>query len=128
MIQEEAVISLLLKASPSFKDKLEEHYKDWGEETSLYLVAGEFARHLVTSYEKGYTEEFPAVFELLEKLHLEGNEHVQEIATIGFLESLQNVTLNAGLTPVIFDPYLQPETKKWWNKLNDFWSEKRDEK
>jgi len=49
------------------------------------------------------TEEFPAVFEIIERMHLEGDDYVKEAATIGMLEGIQNV---AGIQESILDDSL----------------------
>jgi len=128
MIQDQDVIPLLLNASPSFKDKLEQHYKDWGEITSLYLVAGDFARHIIDLHKGNHAGELSGIFDFFEKLHTDGDEHVRKIATIGFLEALQNNALGQGIDLKIFETYLKPETKVWWDKLNDFWTGTSSEK
>jgi len=38
----------------------------------------------------GDRDEFPAVFGVIDDLHLRGDQYVCELATIGFLEDLQN--------------------------------------
>ena len=69
-------------------------------------------------------EEFPAVFDVIERLHLEGDPYVKEAATIGALEGIQNVAGNTGVDPDEFVQYLQPESAKRWQELNDFWNAK----
>ncbi len=112
---------LFLAACPSFADKLEEHRDFYGEEHLLYVELGEFANHLVELKKSGRTGEFPAVFGVIERLHLEGDDYVRQAATVGMLEGIQNVAGNSGVDPEDFAPYLLPESAKWWRKLNRFW-------
>ena len=115
---------LLLEACPSFTDKWKEHRAYWREEESLYLGLGEFARHLVELHSGGQINEFPAVFDVVERLHLEGDDFVKEAATIGLLEGIQNLAGGQGIDPEGFVRYLRPLSAKWWGELNDFWGGK----
>jgi len=54
----------------------------------LYLTAGAFARVLLSRLDEP-DREVDAAFALIERLHLEGDTYVTELATIGFLESIQ---------------------------------------
>ncbi len=125
MITKDTVMTLLLQACPSFepywKTYLEENY-DTGDEQLLYIDLGEFARHIFILFKKENTSEIPAVFRVIELLHTDGDCFVKEAATIGLLESIQNIFLNNRIDPEIIAEYLGTESKIWWKKLNDFWS------
>lgn len=114
---------LLLEACPSFTEKWAEHRAYWEDEHLLYIDLGEFAHHLIELYKNSETAEFSTVFEVTEKLHLEGDDYVREAATIGLLEGIQNIASNAdyGVNPDEFIQYLKPESAKWWQQLNGFW-------
>ncbi len=43
----------------------------------------------------GRTDTFGKVFTLIERLHVEGDEYVRQLATIGYLEDLQNLSTPA---------------------------------
>lgn len=60
----------------------------------------------------------------IERLHVEGDKIVQEAATIGLLEGIQNVWGNSKLDPEQFATYLLPESRKWWEQLKLFWAGK----
>jgi hypothetical protein len=124
MITKEQVMLLLLEACPSFTEKWEEHRAFYDDEDLLYVDLGEFAHHLVELHKTNQTSEFPAVFDVIERLHLEGDAYVKEAATIGMLEGIQNVAGNTGANPEVFVQYLKPESAKWWRQLNDFWDGK----
>lgn len=115
---------LLLESCASFSEKWEEHRALYNDEDLLYVDLGEFARHLVELQRAQQIEEFPAVFNVIERLHLEGDRYVKEAATIGALEGIQNVAGNTGVDPEEFLQYLHPESSKWWRQLNDFWNAK----
>jgi hypothetical protein len=124
MITKEQVMQLLLESCPSFSDRWEEQRVFYKDEELLYVDLGEFARHLVELQRTHTTEEFPAVFDVIERLHLEGDPYVKEAATIGALEGIQNVAGNTGVDPNEFVQFMQPESAKWWRQLNDFWNAK----
>lgn len=122
----EQVMPLLLEACPSFSKRWEEHlaFYENEDEKLLYIDLGEFAHHLVELQKAQRVAEFPAVFQAIEKLHLDGDHYVKEAATIGMLEGIQNVAANNGVGPEAFVPFLGPESTKWWRQLNDFWDGK----
>jgi hypothetical protein len=112
---------MLLEACPSFRPAWEEHLRDSREEI-LYVALGDFARHLLELFRAGKTEAFPSVAQVIERLHVEGDPYVREAATIGLLEGIQNVWGNNNVDPEVFFPFLLPESARWWNSLNKFWS------
>ena len=66
----------------------------------------------------GNTAEF-----LVEAMHVRGDSYVQELATVGILEDLQNGNLHHdGTSPNDFVQYLRPISKWWWDELYLFWA------
>lgn len=121
-ISKRQVLPLLLHACPSFVSKWwEDRNFEFGE-FSLYTGLGGFAHHIAALATKGTVSELPAVFAIVERLHLSGDSFVREAATIGFLEDLQNIALNKNISLDRFNNFLQPETSYWWKRLNGFWS------
>jgi hypothetical protein len=81
-----------------------------------------FVRHLTTLEAHGERAEFPAVFELLERVCREGHPAVLDLVVVGYLEELQNPALHAaGSTPDAFVSWLGPESRLWWSRLLRFW-------
>ena len=92
VIGESEVMPLLRAACPSFEERWRAHVSsNIYEEGLLYLDLAELARHLVELMQADTTTELPAVFEVIERLHLDGTDAVKEAATIGLLEDLQNL-------------------------------------
>jgi hypothetical protein len=55
-------------------------------------------------------------------MHIEGDRYVQELATIGFLEDLQNTNMHpTGSSPADFVPFLSPLSRWWWDEVKLFW-------
>jgi hypothetical protein len=90
-----------------------------------YIIAGDFARYILKNFVQNNTNELIKCFDFIEELHLYGTDKTKELATIGFLEDLQNELLNDKLLKeykIIKNNYLGKETKKCWKKLEYFWS------
>jgi hypothetical protein len=122
VIAKDEVMPLLLQACPSFVEPWKAYSAEpTYEEGLLYIDLGEFAHHLVELMRAGPTSEFAAVFDVVERLHLDGDAYVKEAATIGLLEGIQNVAGNTGVDPERFVPHLKAESAKWWAELDGFW-------
>lgn len=120
----------LLEADPTFEPRWQGFLADYADEPELplYLALGELAEHLIARQRSSTTEGFDAVFGVVERWHVEGDSYVSEAASIGFLESLQNLLggndstkAHKGVRAADFEPYLGPETRRWWDKLYRFW-------
>jgi hypothetical protein len=106
---------MLTKACPSFQSA----------EAPLYVVLGDFARHLLELHQTHEAAAFPAVAGVIEQLHVDGDREVREAATVGLLEGIQNAWRNNGLDPELFMTCLLPESRRWWSELNAFWRGER---
>jgi hypothetical protein len=120
-IDEKNVLELLYKACPSFQNIVQKEF-DEEEKQLLYVITGRFASYLLHLYQNNELKDFSSIAEFIESLYLHGTEKVQELATLGFLEGIQNVWSNNKINPEVFYQYLLPESKKWWRQLNKFWN------
>ncbi len=91
-----------------------------------YIIAGAFSRYLLLCYKEKKILELQKGLDFIELLYLNGNSQVKEIATIGYLESIQNVFLNNDINPENIFNMLGKESKKCWNQLNKFWNKEID--
>ncbi len=125
-ISKDQMFEPLLAACPSFqpawKEFLAESELHPDQEPLYYVALGDLSRHLVERLRSGATAEFPAVFQVVENWHCLGDHYVREAATVGMLEGLQNIAGHEGVDPTAFEKWLLPESKKWWVKLNRFWT------
>jgi hypothetical protein len=81
-------------------------------------VVGQLADRLVAGDISG----FDAMFDLIERLVIEGDSYVSELAVIGYLEGMQMETVSShGADPEAFRPWLRPLSAKYWQAINDFW-------
>jgi hypothetical protein len=126
----------LLVADPSFRSRWDTFLAEWSEEEEtkedglpLYLALNSLAEHLIQRLGAGDSGGFDAVFDVVERWHVEGDAYVSEAASIGLLESLQNqlggndrrYRTRKGVRASDVERWLQPETRKWWDKLYRFW-------
>jgi len=127
MIEQEQVMPLLVAACPSFEGRLARYVADnydKGDERLLYCELGEFSRHLIDLASSGNVGELPAVFAVIERLHLEGTPYVREAATIGLLEGIQNNASHCDFDLTKLTRCLHPESNYWWRQVADFWGGK----
>ena len=127
MIDRFEMIPLLVEACPSFEPAWQEFCAEWANESEppCYIAIGEFARHLATVLADGNDEVLRQVFEVVERLILEGDPYVQGAAIVGLIQDLQNSHLHSGTKPEQYLTYLLPQSRQWWAKVGAFRSEGR---
>lgn len=132
MITKDEILPLLASSCPSFSDEYKKNIENksesyWfdGDKFLAYIALADFSHHIVDLYKANQTTEFKNIFSAIERLHIEGDDFVREAVTIGLLEGIQNIAGNSEIDPEVFTPHLLPESLKWWQKLNDFWSGKK---
>jgi hypothetical protein len=118
----ENVSEAIIAASPDFGEawerfKASEMYGP-GEP---YNHLGELARHLVTSFKAGKVDGFQPVFGEVERQLAIPSPGVRDLIIVGFLEDLQNLSLNGNVAPSAWKPWLGKKTSEAWKVLEDFW-------
>jgi len=111
----EDVDSLLLKTFPDFTI-------DIIDEGIPYCVAGNFARYLLEKYESGSHDTLVLAGDFIEKLFSYKNEKIDNLAVVGYLEGIQNVWSHSSTDAGEVIKFLGITSRKWWSRLNDFWS------
>jgi hypothetical protein len=125
MIERAKMMEPMLAACPSFRDSWDEFVAEWqGEATELpyYLALSDLARHLVAMLERRDVAQFDAIFDVVERWHIDGDPYVREAATIGLLEDLQNTNFYTSASPDDLKPYLREHSARWWDKVEKFWA------
>ena len=117
------VLPELLKACPTFEQD-SGHLREESDGDVLYSALGDFARHLLTMKKDGRDDVLRSAAEFIERMHVEGDDYVMEAATIGVLESIQNVWGNSGEDPAVMRVFLLAQSKRWWDSLYRFWEGK----
>lgn len=117
------MFSPILKVAKGFLPTWNAFLEEWTQEKELpyYLVLSDLARYISLLVNRGDIDELKAIFEVIERWHLEGDAYVKEAATIGILEDLQNTNVVGEGVPELLENYLLPESKKWWTKVYEFW-------
>ncbi len=116
------MIPSLLGACPSFERPWRDYVSSpFYDEDSLIVHLGRFATHLVDLMVRGTVSEFEAVFEVVERLLVDGDIHVRRVITVGLLEGIQNVSGDK-TDPERFVRYPKPESARKWQLLNDAWN------
>jgi hypothetical protein len=118
--------ALLLRTCPDAQEVWNEHLLEWeGEhETVPYMGVSVFARHIVDSFKAGKTGSFPAVFQLIERLIIEGDEEVRDLAIVGLLEDVQNIASWRDFGSEVFTRWLEPNSRAAWYELKKVWAGK----
>jgi hypothetical protein len=120
------VVEPLLAACPSFRPAWEQHLASWhGEDAGIYNDLTVLAQHLVQTYASGRTEEFEALFKLVEKLLSHGSEEVRAALSVGLLEDLQVIGSHHPFGGDAFLPWLGPESRRAWEEVSRQWEGKR---
>jgi hypothetical protein len=127
IIRARDVMPLLLNAAPSFLSawyEIEDDHLDRDKPGGRlhYLDAGAFARHVIELYRSNHRVWLQNAFAVIERMHTDGDAYVAELATIGYLEDIQNMAGHAGVDPAVFVPYLGAESARWWRGLDRFWA------
>ena len=86
-----------------------------------YVVSGEFVRYMQTLIGND-EKELTRCLEFIEDLHFNKHHCIQELATIGFVESIQNSWSQENKDYIL--KKLLPKTKKSWFDLNRSWGSK----
>ena len=109
-----------------FPDIIEDALWLDGNKIIEYQIASDFARYIIKNIDNNNIEKIKKCFEFIELLHIKGTKKTKELATVGYLEDLQNFTggnETIDKYKIIYD-FLGVESKKQWDKLNDLWNGK----
>lgn len=126
MVKVTEVGKLFVEVCPTAKPDWKKHLRHReGKPPLPYVEIAVFAHHVVKCYERGQTESFKRVFELVERLSIiEGDDDTQGVVIVGFLEGLQNISSHRSFGSVVFEPYLLPQSLSAWRELEEIWEGK----
>lgn len=117
-IKPEEVADLVFEACPSYR----EAWPDFnaGEPTgtiySVPILIG-LARHMADLWRKRQFSEFSAIFDLVERLHVEGNKKVVDHVVFYFTELLYIELEKHGMNPRFAERRLGPASAYWLDFL-----------
>nr|WP_086938480.1 hypothetical protein [Thaumasiovibrio occultus] len=119
----------LLAVSPGFLPRWEAFVAEWADEQAnnslpLYCLLPQLAVYIaqMLASSENATQEITAIFQVIERWLIEGDDAVQEATIIGLLEDLQNTALVGSDTPLKIEPYLLPISLSHWHALHAFWN------
>jgi len=87
-----------------------------------YCVAGSFARYLLDAYNNNRIDTLVLAGKFIEGLYFFKDEEIDNLATVGYLEAIQNVWGNNSTDPEEMVKYLGGTSQKWWTRLNRSWN------
>ena len=87
-----------------------------------YCVAGSFAHYLLDAYNNNFIETLELAGNFIENLYAHKDDKIDNLATVGYLEAIQNVWSNNSINPEEMVKYFGCTSQKWWTKLNRFWN------
>jgi len=124
------IISELLLACPELQPAWDAHMAYWAQEDPKdydgeipgdYNNASAIVHAVIDFYGRAETAFFPRFFQFIERLINEGDAESQNIAVVGYLETLQTAASWKQHGPEVFVPWLQPESKRWWAQIYQWW-------
>jgi hypothetical protein len=117
------VMRLLLEAAPGFRDQWRSHLAKC-KQRGVFTDTGEFACYLLRMLEANLTTEFPAVFEVIERVIAEGDAEARMAATAGVLETVQTIASGRPFGPEPFVRWLGPRSLRAWQEIAAEWANK----
>jgi hypothetical protein len=87
-----------------------------------YNHLGQLAHHLVAQLQASKVDGFAPVFVEVENQLAAASPEVRDLVIVGFLEDLQNISLNREVPLTAWTPWLGTKTAEAWTVLDDMWS------
>jgi hypothetical protein len=124
------IIPELLKECPELQPAWDKHAADWAQEDPKdydgeipgdYNNASAIVHELIDFYGRGETEVFPRFFAFVERLITDGDAEVQNIAVVGYLETLQTAASWKDHGSEVFVQWMQPESRRSWVRIHQWW-------
>jgi hypothetical protein len=120
MINRRICMELILETDPGFIDDWDSHLEEWKDWKGLPITAcsdlSAFADYIDSQITSNQMIPLEPIFNLIEKLMIEGDEEVRTAVATCFLESLQNMN-----TPQdIWVPLLGPQSREYCKAWDDF--------
>lgn len=113
MITKEQVIPIILEACPFYKKTWEKHFAVYEGEL-LFVFVPDFVNSVIELEKENKKAEILSIFEVVEKLLVEGNEDVKNLIKIGVLEDFRCIF---GENFEKFSKYLKPNSLKFWRTV-----------
>lgn len=117
-ISPQQVAALVFEACPSYREAWPDFDAAKPESTiySVPILIG-LARHVAALWRKRQFSEFPAIFDLVERLHVEGTKKVVDHMVFYFSELLYIELKKTGINPRFVERRLGSESAYWLDFL-----------
>lgn len=120
MITKEDVIVLLKESCSSYSpNEMEIKNKE-----ELVQELSRFASHLISLQYNQQLEKERDVFELIERLYVEGEAHVKEAVTVGLFETMNRIIDEQHIDSEEIGRLLKPNSYKWWKTISEYAEQK----
>ncbi len=113
MITKDEVVSTILDTCPFYKETWEKYFAFYQEEL-LYVFVPDFVHNAIELERENKRQEILSIFEVIEKLLVEGDKDVKNIIEIGVLENFRHIF---GKSFEKFSKYLRPNSLKCWKTI-----------
>ena len=131
MITRDDLFTVFRTTDPLFATLTDGFVAEWSEGPTTaneegvphYILAGAIAEAIVKGLAERNDDFCERSFAMIERLHVEGDAYVREIATIGLLEAIQGYMKAEKLKSDSAVHRLGPESRVWWEKLIQFWEQ-----
>lgn len=116
------VMDRLRTALPEFEQDWDRYIRsDLYGSGEHYNDVTQLARYLVEAKGGSNTAGFQSLFGVVERLLDGATADVRDLIAVGFLEDLQNLSLNTGIPLDEWGPWLQPATAEAWRMVAGVW-------
>ena len=113
MIMKEKVVQTILEACPFYKETWEKHLAFYKEEL-LFVFVPDLVNSAIELEKENKRAEILSIFEVVERLLVEGNEEVKNLIKVGVLEDFRHIF---GKDFEKFSEYLKPNSLKFWKTV-----------
>lgn len=131
MVTKDEMFAPMLAACPSFTPMWRQFLREGADASEVksayadgplyYIALGDLAQHIANLSSAEQTDEFPAIFAVVENWIADGDEYVSNAAVVGLLEGLQNQLMLSRLAGSKITHWLGQRTRVEWDALNAAW-------
>jgi hypothetical protein len=114
------VAEAIIGASPDFAEAWEAYKaSDMSGPEEPYNHLGQLAHHLVASMKAGKVDGFAPLFAEVESQSATAGPEARDLIIVGFLEDLQNISLNRAVPTTAWLRWLGQRTTEGWRVVED---------
>lgn len=116
MISAQECMQMVLAEVPAFEGRWKEYLSFWaGEESGLCNDIGEFGDYIIDQMRHEQWHQLPPIFNLVERLLVEGDDEVQTAVSTCLLDNLKTVSTVGAFPMDKFIDLLGPQSRAHWD-------------